>query len=233
MSHTSAKKEPTTNTEPAVAPLVKVEGLTVHFDAGRAVSEIMYSGILPSALEVVNQQTLIAINQNTDLNLPEVEAILVVETDGYTREETEFQLAKIIDIFNKNNASTVKKAESQEEAEALWQEHIRGDRWFITPFSKLGSLNLDFEPAEEVSNYCRELDIGEAEFRMRYEVGDIGWERQMFVSVPDRVMVKRIATDIYKYLKSGKSKHLSLLDIGDIETTIEHHIQYTWNRTSR
>jgi glycolate oxidase len=89
-------------------------------DAGRAVSEIMYSGILPSALEVVNQQTLMAINQNTDLNLPEVEALLVAEVDGYTREETEFQLAKIIDIFQKNKASTVRKAESQEEAEALW-----------------------------------------------------------------------------------------------------------------
>jgi glycolate oxidase len=90
-------------------------------DAGRAVSEIMYSGILPSALEVINQQTLIAINQNTDLNLPEVEAILVAETDGYTREEVEFQLAEIITIFKKNNASTVRQAESQEEAEALWK----------------------------------------------------------------------------------------------------------------
>ncbi len=89
-------------------------------DAGTAVSEIMYSGILPSALEVVNQQTLMAINQNTDLNLPEVEALLVAEVDGYTREETEFQLAKIVDIFEKNKASTVRKAESQEEAEALW-----------------------------------------------------------------------------------------------------------------
>jgi glycolate oxidase len=89
-------------------------------DAGRAVSEIMYSGILPSALEVVDRQTLVAINQNTDLNLPEVEAILVAETDGYTREETEFQLIKIIDIFEKNNASTVRKAESQEQAAALW-----------------------------------------------------------------------------------------------------------------
>jgi glycolate oxidase len=89
-------------------------------DAGRAVSEIMHSGILPSALEVVDRQVLIAINQNTDLNLPEVEAILVAETDGHTREETEFQLAKIIDIFKQNNASTVRQADSEEEAEALW-----------------------------------------------------------------------------------------------------------------
>ncbi len=89
-------------------------------DAGRAVTEIMYSGILPSALEVVDQETLKAINENTDLNLPEVEAILVAETDGYTREETEFQLNKIMEIFQKNNASTVKMAKTQEEADALW-----------------------------------------------------------------------------------------------------------------
>ncbi|MBL7213003.1 MAG: FAD-binding protein [Desulfobacteraceae bacterium] len=89
-------------------------------DAGRAISEIMYSGIIPSALEVVDQQTLIAINQNTDLGLPEVEALLVAETDGYTREETEFQMEKIIEIFKKNNATTTRQADSKEEAEALW-----------------------------------------------------------------------------------------------------------------
>jgi len=89
-------------------------------DAGRAVSEIMHSGIIPSALEVVDQQSLIAINQNTDLNLPEVEAMLVAETDGYTREETEFQMKKIIEIFKKNNATTTRQADSKEEVEALW-----------------------------------------------------------------------------------------------------------------
>ncbi len=89
-------------------------------DAGRAVSEIMYSGIIPSALEVVDKQSLVAINENTDLGLPEVEAMLVAETDGHTREETEFQMEKIIEIFKKNNATTTRQADSKEEAEALW-----------------------------------------------------------------------------------------------------------------
>ncbi len=89
-------------------------------DAGRAVSDIMHSGIVPSALEIVDQQTLKAINQNTDLNLPEVEAILVAETDGYTREETEFQLEKILRIFERNKATSVKRAATKSEADALW-----------------------------------------------------------------------------------------------------------------
>ncbi|MBW1787571.1 MAG: hypothetical protein JRK53_13255 [Deltaproteobacteria bacterium] len=80
----------------------------------------MHSGILPCALEIVDQQTLRAINQNTDLNLPEVEAILVAETDGYTQEETEYQIEKVADIFRRNNASTVRRADDRQEAEALW-----------------------------------------------------------------------------------------------------------------
>jgi glycolate oxidase len=89
-------------------------------DAGRAISQMMHSGILPCALEIVDQQTLKAINQNTDLNLPEVEAILIAETDGYTREETEYQIDKVVEIFNRNRASTVKRAEDRQAAEALW-----------------------------------------------------------------------------------------------------------------
>jgi glycolate oxidase len=89
-------------------------------DAGKAVSQIMHSGVLPCALEIVDQQTLQAINQNTDLNLPEVEAILVAETDGYTRAETEYQIDKVVEIFTRNRASTVKRANNRQEAEALW-----------------------------------------------------------------------------------------------------------------
>jgi glycolate oxidase len=90
-------------------------------DGGRAISEIMYSGIIPSALELVDRQSLVAINQNTDLELPEVEIMLVAETDGYTKEETEFQMKKIMEIFHENNATMVKHAdESKGGAAALW-----------------------------------------------------------------------------------------------------------------
>ncbi len=95
-------------------------------DAGKAVSAIMRSGILPSVLEVVDRQSLIAINQNTDLNLPEVAAILLAETDGYTLEETEYQLNKVIDIFKENKASSVRRAASEEEAQALWTARKSG-----------------------------------------------------------------------------------------------------------
>jgi glycolate oxidase len=90
-------------------------------DAGRAVSQIMYSGIIPSVLEILGRETILAINQNTDLKLPEVDAMLLAETDGYTQEETDFQMQKVIDVFRRNNPKRVKQAASEKEAEDLWQ----------------------------------------------------------------------------------------------------------------
>lgn len=89
-------------------------------DAGRAINQIMHSGIVPSALEILGRETLAAINQNTDLNLPEVDAMLLAETDGYTREETDYQIEKVIQNFKKNNAKEVKQAKTDKEAEDLW-----------------------------------------------------------------------------------------------------------------
>ncbi len=89
-------------------------------DAGRAVSQIMHSGIIPSVLEILGYDAIVAINQNTDLNLPEVDAILLTETDGYTQEETEYQMKEVIEVFKKNDAIEVKQAKTAEEAAELW-----------------------------------------------------------------------------------------------------------------
>jgi glycolate oxidase len=90
-------------------------------DAGRAVSQIMHSGIIPSVLEILGRETIEAINANTDLNLPVVDAMLLAETDGYTEAETEYQMAKIMDIFHANNPQQVQQAGSPEEAVNLWK----------------------------------------------------------------------------------------------------------------
>ena len=89
-------------------------------DTGRAINQIMHSGIIPSALEILGRETLAAIHQNTDLNLPEVEAMLLAETDGYTQEETDYQIKKVIQNFEENNAKEVKQARTDKEVKDLW-----------------------------------------------------------------------------------------------------------------
>ena len=88
--------------------------------AGQAVSRTMCSGIIPSVLEIIDRNTLTAINQNTDLRLPEAAAILLAEADGFTEAETKAQLEQIIAIFKEHGASDVQMAKGPEEAEALW-----------------------------------------------------------------------------------------------------------------
>ena len=90
-------------------------------DAGRALNQTMHSGIIPSALEILGRHTLMAINQNTDLNLPEVDAMILTETDGYTQAETKYQMQKVIEVFKRNNAHEIREAKTDEEVEELWQ----------------------------------------------------------------------------------------------------------------
>ena len=89
-------------------------------DAAKAISEVMRSGIIPSALEILDDQCILALNRDADLGLPEVAAIVLAETDGHTREETNYQIDRIIDVFRRNNAKEIKRAQSAEETEKLW-----------------------------------------------------------------------------------------------------------------
>jgi glycolate oxidase len=88
--------------------------------AGKAVSEIMRSGIIPSVLELMDSATLQAVNQATDLDLPEVAAMLLVETDGYTQQEADRQMDRIVEAMQNNHAGEIVQAASVEEAEKLW-----------------------------------------------------------------------------------------------------------------
>jgi len=89
-------------------------------DAGSAISETMRSGILPSTLEFLDDQCILALNQGTDLNLPKVAAMVLAETDGFTQEGADYEMDKVIEVFKKNNAKGITRAYSAEKAEHLW-----------------------------------------------------------------------------------------------------------------
>ena len=46
--------------------------------------------------------------------------MLLTETDGYTKEETEYQMRKIVEVFQANHPREIKQARSDKEAEELW-----------------------------------------------------------------------------------------------------------------
>jgi len=90
-------------------------------DAGQSVTDIMHSGIIPSVLEILDQNTLKVLRDHGDMDVPDVTAMILVETDGYTDAETSFQMSRVMDVFGKNGATHVHTAASQEEADELWR----------------------------------------------------------------------------------------------------------------
>jgi len=99
----------------AVATFTRLE------DAGKAISQTMTSGVLPSVMEILDKVTLNAIKENTDIDLPEAEAMILTETDGFTWEEVEAQMDVVLGILNQNHPSLIKTAKDENERLGLWK----------------------------------------------------------------------------------------------------------------
>jgi glycolate oxidase len=99
----------------AVATFTRLE------DAGKAIFQTMTSGILPSVMEILDKVTLKSIKENTDLDLPDAEALLLTETDGYTWEEVEAQMEVVLRIFKENHPIEIKTAKDEKDRLNLWK----------------------------------------------------------------------------------------------------------------
>lgn len=79
------------------------------------------------------------------------------------------------------------------EAEKLANQSIISKKSNGQMFQPVGNLNLVFDGHENYTNYYRELDIEKAVAKTTYTVGDVTFTREIFASLPDRVIVMRIA----------------------------------------
>ncbi|MCS7314561.1 MAG: glycoside hydrolase family 95 protein [Bryobacterales bacterium] len=76
------------------------------------------------------------------------------------------------------------------EAEQYITRHWLGRTWPC--YQPLGDLYLEFDHSGEVSGYRRELDLTEAVCRVRYRYKGILYEREIFASHPDQLIVLRV-----------------------------------------
>lgn len=90
-------------------------------EAGQAVIDIMHSGIIPSVLEVLDENSIRVLGERSDVHLPDANALLLTETDGFTEAEVSFQMEKIVDLFRKNHALDIRTAGAGPSSEALWK----------------------------------------------------------------------------------------------------------------
>jgi glycolate oxidase len=91
-------------------------------DASRAVNAILAAGIVPATLELMDQTAIECIEEAMHLGLPrDVEAILLIETDGSDEGTVAGEIETAGRISTENGARSVKVARTESEREALWK----------------------------------------------------------------------------------------------------------------
>jgi glycolate oxidase len=87
--------------------------------AARSVSKIIANKVIPSTLEFLDQPTLKAVEDYSQIGLPtDVQAVLLIEQDG-TADNVNTDMKIMEEICKSENAVSVQIAKSEEEAEAL------------------------------------------------------------------------------------------------------------------
>jgi len=91
-------------------------------DASRTVNAILLNGILPAALELMDQTALVCIEEALHLGLnTDVEASLIIETDGADDATVLREIEVAAQICRETGAQSVKLARDESERASLWK----------------------------------------------------------------------------------------------------------------
>jgi len=117
-----------------------VKTLLAGFDstdaAGTAVSDVIGAGILPAAIEMMDRLTLEAVEAAVHAGYPDVEAILLVELDGFSSQVAD-DLEAVLAVCRTRNAREIRVAESEAERALLW----KGRK---SAFAAMGRVSRDY-----------------------------------------------------------------------------------------
>jgi glycolate oxidase len=89
-------------------------------DAGETISDIVASEVTPSLLELIDDIAITALNKTLNMNLPQVEAIVVYECDGRSKEAVDYDMDTIREICEKNNAFGIETGSDAKEMERIY-----------------------------------------------------------------------------------------------------------------
>ncbi len=85
--------------------------------------------------------------------------------------------------------------------------HGNGAKVPFGSFQTLGDLHINFKENTPYENYYRELDLEDAIIRVSYTQNNVNYNREIFTSYPDQVMVAKFSAD-----KAGKISFKCTLD---------------------
>ena len=89
-------------------------------DAGKMISDTIANGITPSMLELMDKVAITAVNNAQDMGLPDVEAIVIFECNGMTKDTVKYEINQIKEICKKHNGTGVRITHDEKEMTKIY-----------------------------------------------------------------------------------------------------------------
>jgi len=158
--------------------------------AGCAVSDIIRAGVIPSVLELLDRNALRVLREQASMDLPEADAMILVETDGQTEAEARFLMARVLKVFGESHAAGIQEADSPAAAAALW----RARKSVGSAASKLRPNNISEDVGVPLSR-VPELLEGISEIVKRYDLPFVIFGHAGDGNIHPRIMFDRTDPD--------------------------------------
>ena len=92
---------------------------------------------------------------------------------------------------------------------------------YTESYAPLGDLNLRFNHIEKYEEYKRELDIENAKVTITYNINEINYKREVFISAPDNAIIIKLTSDKEKSISfSATLKSLLKSEIYQLDKDI-------------
>ncbi|MEM7346257.1 MAG: FAD-linked oxidase C-terminal domain-containing protein [Chloroflexota bacterium] len=105
--------------------------------AGDAVADVVASGLLPGAMEIMDKLAIEAAEASVNAGYPQdAEALLIVELDGEAI-QVEAEFAQLMEIIKQTNTQEIREAKNDEERLRIWKGRKGA-------FSAVGRLSPDY-----------------------------------------------------------------------------------------
>ncbi|PIC66189.1 glycolate oxidase subunit GlcD [Sporosarcina sp. P21c] len=155
-------------------------------NSGKAITNILASGILPSAMELMDNACIVAVENYMPSGLPtEAAAIIIIEVDGH-KVAIQEEIDKCAEVCERFNATSVKVAKNEQERERIWKS-----RRMVSPaITQLGPTKIS-EDATVPRSKIPEMMERLGEIREKYKLNLV-----VFGHAGDGNLHPNILTDI-------------------------------------
>ncbi|WP_234734218.1 glycoside hydrolase family 95 protein [Tellurirhabdus bombi] len=115
------------------------------------------------------------------------------------------------------------------EAKDLAEKTMMGDKKDYATYQTLGDLNLQLtHPKGDITDYRRDLDLETAVASVRYRVGSVAFQREIFSSAPDQALVVRLTASkpgsLSFNLSLSRPGNKAKLEVKNGEITMSEHV---------